>query len=145
MAKAKVLVIDDNKTLLRELKEMFTLEGYEVEVSSSGTKAIETVYKYRPDIIFLDLKLDEKSGFQIADDIRHLPEISGIPIIAMTGYYTEQQHKSFMKKCGINDYLIKPFQPMDVFDKLETFIVSKYTPAFIRSLWDSRIRNTRVQ
>jgi len=119
MPKVRVLVIDDNVELLKELKEIFVSEGYDAEVINSGVKAIETVYQYRPDIILLDLKLKEKSGFQIADDIRHLPEISGIPIIAMTGFYTENQHKSFMKQCGINDYLIKPFEPGDAISKME--------------------------
>ena len=123
MTKGRILIIDDNVKLLDELKEMFVMEGYDAEVTSSGASAVATVYQFRPDLILLDLKLNGKSGFQIADDIRHLPEIAGIPIIAMTGHYTENLHKSFMKKCGINDYLIKPFNPLDIMSKLEMLIV----------------------
>jgi DNA-binding response OmpR family regulator len=66
--------------------------------------------------------MDKKSGFQVADEIKKSAELPDIPIVAMTGFYTEKEHSILMNVCGIRTCLIKPFNPLDVINKIEQII-----------------------
>ena len=120
-----ILLVDDDRELLEELKEMLTLNDYSTDVFSDGDSALKVVSKVKPDLILLDLKMPEKSGFQVAEELRHLPGMVQVPIIAMTGFYTEKEHRTLMHICGINDCLIKPFDPADVIARIETALKGK--------------------
>lgn len=117
--KTKVMIIDDEKVFLEELKETLKLSGYKTITFSDGTKALENVIKHKPDVILLDLKMEGKNGFQVADELRKKEETSGIPIIAMTGYYLTDSYEYIRKMYGLDECLIKPFNPLDVITKIE--------------------------
>ncbi|MCB4791496.1 MAG: response regulator [Elusimicrobia bacterium] len=119
MKENKVLVVDDDTIFLDELKEMLVLSGYSAEGVSDSAIVVRTAEKIKPDVILLDLKMDGKSGFQVADDLKHFPATARIPIVAMTGYFTDKTHKLFMQRIGINDCIIKPFNPLDIITKIE--------------------------
>jgi len=113
------MIIDDDCKFLEELKEMLALSGYETSGFSSSSFALEKLPDINPDVILLDLKMDEKSGFAIADELTHLPESSHIPIVAMTGIYTEGEYKKLMNVCGFSSTIIKPFHPLDIIARIE--------------------------
>ncbi len=114
-----IMVVDDNIELLEELQNLLELGGYEVIALSDGTRVMEAALKNRPDLILLDLKMSPKSGFQIADEARYSLFLKDIPIIAMTGFFTEKQHLLMMKLCGIKTSILKPFRPLNLITKIE--------------------------
>jgi CheY-like chemotaxis protein len=65
-------------------------------------------------LILLDLKMPEKSGFQIATELSRLPETSRIPIIAMTGTYNDEAYGPLLRISGFRTCLNKPFDPQEV-------------------------------
>jgi response regulator RpfG family c-di-GMP phosphodiesterase len=67
----------------------------------------------------LGMKIDNKDGFQVADDLGRFPNTKNIPIIAMTGYFTGKSHRAFMKSIGIIDCIYKPFNPADAVSKMD--------------------------
>lgn len=117
--KPLIMVIDDNVELLEELENLLTLGGYDVIAISDGTKVLDTASKHKPDLILLDLKMSPKSGFQIADEARNSPLLNDVPVIAMTGFFTEKQHLLMMKLCGIGSSILKPFRPLNLISKIE--------------------------
>lgn len=117
--KRKIMIIDDDAELLTELGETLMASGYDSEGFSDGDEALKMVGIKKPDLILLDLKMNGKNGFQIADTLKHMPETASIPIIAMTGYYTEKQHTMLMYVCGIQLCVTKPFNPLDIIAKIE--------------------------
>lgn len=119
MLPKKVMIIDDDQEFLEELKEMLVMSGYETTGFSSSTFALEKLPDINPDVILLDLKMDEKSGFAIADELTHVPETANIPIVAMTGIYTEEEYRKLMNVCGFKGAIIKPFRPLDVIARIE--------------------------
>lgn len=119
MAKKKVMIIDDDRELLDELQEMLTLNGYTTASFTDGISALDQLEDVKPDVILLDLKLTGKSGFQVADEIKRIHTSRSIPIIAMTGFYTEKQHLLLMNICGIKTCLTKPLNPSDVIARIE--------------------------
>jgi len=117
--KALIMIVDDNVELLEELENLLKLGGYDVIAISDGTKVFDTALKNKPDLILLDLKMSPKSGFQIADEVRNSLLLKGVPVIAMTGFFTEKQHALMMKLCGIRTSILKPFRPLNLITKIE--------------------------
>jgi DNA-binding response OmpR family regulator len=117
--KPRIMIVDDNVELLEELENLLNLGGYNVSAISDGTKVLEAALKDKPDLILLDLKMSPKSGFQIADEARHSSVLKNIPIVAMTGFFTEKQHFLMMKLCGIKTSILKPFRPLNLITKIE--------------------------
>ncbi len=122
MRKIRILIVDDDKLFLQELKETLAMSGYEIFPVSDSRAAVKTADEVKPDAILLDMKMDGMSGFQVADDIRHFASTAKIPIVAMTGCFTEKQHLNFMKSLGIDDCILKPFNPADVIEKIEGLV-----------------------
>ena len=117
--KSLIMIVDDNVELLEELENLLKLGGYDVIALSDGSKVFDAALESKPDLILLDLKMSPKSGFQIADEARNSLSLKDVPIIAMTGFFTESQHLMMMKLCGIKTSILKPFRPLNLITKIE--------------------------
>lgn len=115
----KILIVDDNLELLEELQEMLSQSGYQTETVSDSERALTVAHAVKPELILLDLKMSPKSGFQVADEMRHSFQMKDVPIIAMTGFFTEKEHILMMKLCGIKTFILKPFSPVNLITKVE--------------------------
>lgn len=115
----KVMIVDDDKELLGELKEALSLNDYDAVGLDSGAAALNIAPTLKPDIILLDLKMEEMSGFEVAKRLKHMPETAYIPIIAMTGCFTEKEHALAMEMFGMRYCLNKPFKPQDAITQIE--------------------------
>jgi len=104
----KVMIIDDDQQFLDEVVDALNSKGYTVRSFANGKNASRHAREIMPDIILLDLKLENMSGFKVADDLRSLSEENDIPVVAVTGVYTNREHRLFMDMCGIEACLIKP-------------------------------------
>lgn len=120
MVKKRVLIVDDDKEFLEELKEMLNVSGYDVSAVSESITAVKTTQMVQPDVILLDLRMRGMSGFEVADRLKHLSETAQIPVIALTGFYTLKEHAWLMNFCGIKRCIRKPFSPLDVIAEIES-------------------------
>ena len=120
MNKKSVMIIDDDVGFLEELSEMLHLNGYTVYSAPGGEIAMEILKKNIPDIILLDLKMEHITGFQVADRLRRDKKTAGIPILAITGYFTKKEHQVPMSICGIKKCLIKPLNSATLINEIET-------------------------
>lgn len=118
----RIFIVDDDTVLLEELSHALAAAGHVVSVCSDAPRAVAAAAESRPDIVVLDLKMDGKSGFQIADDLKHLPETARIPILAVTGHFMERQHAAFMRQCGIDGCLLKPIDPQELMETIERMV-----------------------
>ena len=101
----RVLVVDDDKTLLRFLKEYLEREKYEVFIADRGRKGLRIFYDERPDLVVLDVMMPGMDGWEVCARIR---ELSEIPIIMLTAKAAESDKlRGF--KLGVDDYVTKPF------------------------------------
>jgi len=114
-----VMIVDDDREFLEELKEILVQTGYVVTDVSDSASAVKVAREIRPDVILLDLRMRQTSGFEVADGLKRFSETSGIPLIAMTGFYTMKEHSWLMNFCGIKKCLKKPFNPLDVIAEIE--------------------------
>jgi DNA-binding response OmpR family regulator len=123
--KRKILIVDDDEIFLREIQEAISAAGYDVNAFTDGESALRQSGNIQPDLIVLDLKMPVKSGFQLADEFRRMPDTTVTPIIAMTGYYTEEEYQLLIRICGLENLLTKPFDHCDLISKIETVLNGK--------------------
>ncbi len=107
---AKILVIDDEKILVKGIKFNLENEGYEVEVGYDGEEAVEKAKNGNFDLLILDLMMPKIDGLQACMRIR---EFSTVPIIMLTAR-SEDTDKIIGFECGADDYLTKPFNILEL-------------------------------
>ncbi|HQP91724.1 MAG TPA: response regulator [Candidatus Omnitrophota bacterium] len=124
MTGTKVMVVDDDKDFLDELGETLSLSGYEMITVNDPSKVLNKASEVQPDVILLDLKMPLVSGFELAAEMKYFPEICGIPIIAISGFFKDE-YSPLINMCGIKKCLKKPFSPLDVILVIEEVLHSK--------------------
>ena len=106
----KILVVDDEKTLVKGMKFNLENEGYEVECAYDGASALELAREGRFDLILLDVMMPEMDGLEACMKIR---EFSNVPIIMLTAK-SEDADKLMGFESGADDYLTKPFNILEL-------------------------------
>lgn len=104
--RAKVLVVDDNAALLRNVKALLE-DTYEVMIVNSGAKAMAAIGKKRPDVILLDYEMPVCDGRQTLEMIRSDEETADIPVIFLTGV-SDREHIEAVLDLKPAGYLLKP-------------------------------------
>ena len=122
MGKKKILIVDDDKEFLEEHAEMLNDNGYEAIAFSEPESVVEKVRDEKPDLILLDLKMNQRNGFQIAYDLRMSSETAEIPICAVTAYYNKKALKTLTDVCGIQACVLKPFAPKKILKNIENLL-----------------------
>lgn len=107
---AKLLIVDDDKTLLRFLKEYLEGDGFQVVTVEGGTKAMKAFYAERPDLVILDIMMPGMDGWEVCARIR---EMADTPIILLSAKSSESD-KMRGFRLGIDDYVVKPFSLVEL-------------------------------
>lgn len=114
--KRKILVVEDEPSLVFTLKDTLENEGYDVIVSEEGTKAIELVKEHKPDLMILDIMLPGKSGYEICEEVR--ASKFTFPIIMLTAKEQEIDKVKGLE-LGADDYLTKPFGVKELLARIQ--------------------------
>jgi two-component system KDP operon response regulator KdpE len=101
----KVLVVDDDPSLLKALRIGLTARGDEVVLAQTGAKAVTQVALARPDLVILDLGLPDIDGIEVTRRIR---EFSAVPILVLSAYGDERRKVEALD-AGADDFVTKPF------------------------------------
>ncbi len=121
MGRKRIIIVDDDVDLLVELDEILTLSGYDTIALKDSTAVLDTACMLNPDLIVVDLKMEGMDGFQVNDELKKYVETASIPVIAMTGYFNEEEYTPLMQKSGMKACLSKPFNPLDLISQIEMF------------------------
>ena len=113
MKKKIILIIDDDRNNIREVKDVLEPLNYEVIFAEDGESGLEKLKHNIPDLILLDLVLPGQSGFKVAQEVKSNPAYKHIPIIAIS-LKKENIDKYVAVKIGATEYIEKPIN----FEKL---------------------------
>ncbi|MFA6435249.1 MAG: response regulator [Elusimicrobiales bacterium] len=106
-----VLLVDDDESVRELLEFVVKKEGFKVEKAVDGEEALQKARQCSPDIILLDLMLPKFGGFEILRELQR-DETAGIPIIIITGRYTERSTSEMIKQePNVKDFIEKPVKP----------------------------------
>ena len=110
---AKILIADDEPFIARSLSYVLEKSGYEIYIAKDGEEAVRRAIDVKPDLVFLDLMMPKKNGYEVCTEIRNHPELQRVPIILITakGQKTDLERGL---QAGANEYMTKPFSPTQV-------------------------------
>ena len=126
----KILVVEDEPSLIFTLRDTLESEGYAVIVSENGEQAVELVQEHNPDLVILDIMLPGKSGYDICKEVRALKYT--FPIIMLTAKDQEIDKVKGLN-LGADDYLTKPFGVKELLARIQARLrrASAYTSSNI--------------
>jgi CheY-like chemotaxis protein len=119
--KKRILVVEDNKENLYLATFLLEKNGYEVITAEDGFQAIEKAKEVKPDLILMDLQLPLMNGYEAVRRIKSIPEISHIPIIAVTSYAMAGDREKALA-AGCVGYIVKPFVPETFVSEIEKYL-----------------------
>ena len=126
MAGETILIIEDDPTMLRGLKDNFEFEGYCVAVAEDGEKGLAAAMSVKPDLIVLDIMLPKVNGYEICRLVRK--EGLDVPIIMLTAKGQEQDIILGLN-LGADDYVTKPFSIKQLLARANAFLRRRRQPA----------------
>ena len=124
--KESILIIDDIPTNIQLLANYLSKEGYKVAACSDSTQAIKIIRKSEPDLILLDIMMNEISGYDICTAIKKDNNLKDIPVIFLTAKkFSDDIVKGF--EAGAVDYITKPFNSVEVLARIKTHLELQQT------------------
>jgi DNA-binding response OmpR family regulator len=117
----KVLLVDDEDSLRKVLKDLLEREGYEVSEARDGVQALDQVDRVGPDIVVLDLNLPGLDGYGVLSHLRSRPATAGLPVIVLTAKGDEDNEVRVFA-LGADDFLQKPFRARALSARLEAVL-----------------------
>ncbi len=121
---ATVLLVDDEDTLRRVMKDLLARDGYEVVEARTGAEALDQVDRHAPDIVVLDLNLPGMDGYSVLSELRARPATARIPVIVLTAKGDEDNEVRVFE-LGADDFLSKPFRAKALSKRLEVMLARK--------------------
>ena len=114
----RILVVDDEKIIVKGIKFNLESEGYEVETAGNGEEAIEILHNVRTDLVILDLMMPKMDGLEACKRIR---EFSNVPIIMLTAK-SDDNDVILGLDYGADDYITKPFNIMELKSRIRAIL-----------------------
>lgn len=113
MLKQRILVVDDDKEVVRLMRAYLEQAGYQVLMAFNGETAVHMLRREKPDLMLLDLMLPDRDGWDITRLVRGDPTLAHIPIIMLTAR-VDDTDKIVGLEMGADDYVTKPYNPREV-------------------------------
>jgi type II secretory ATPase GspE/PulE/Tfp pilus assembly ATPase PilB-like protein/ActR/RegA family two-component response regulator len=126
-ASRKVLLVDDEDSLRKVLKDLLERDGYDVSEARDGVQALDQVDRVGPDIVVLDLNLPALDGYGVLSQLRSRPATASIPVIVLTAKGDEDNEVRVFE-LGADDFLQKPFRARALSARLEA-VLGRRKPA----------------
>lgn len=120
-SKKKVLIVEDEESLLKLETILLTVKGFEVIGAVTGKLAIDKIGVEEFDLVLLDIMLPDIDGFEVCRQIRKDPRTASVPIIMLTGKKSQDDRDKGVL-CGANAYLVKPFKSAMIIDEINRLL-----------------------
>ncbi|KAB8181327.1 response regulator transcription factor [Microbispora catharanthi] len=119
MTRYRVLVVDDDPAILRALRRGLRVEGFDVDVTTSGREALELVHRAAPDAVVLDVSMPGVSGIEVCERLRS--GRSEVPVLMLSAM-DEVTDRVAGLAAGADDYVVKPFELREVVLRLRALL-----------------------
>ena len=106
----KILVVDDEPTIVRLMEFILARQGHEILVAVNGEEALEKIKSQHPDLVLLDIMMPRIDGYEVAQRLRADPATASLPIIMLSAKAQEEDIRKGVD-VGVNEYITKPFTP----------------------------------
>jgi len=117
----KILVVDDEPNVIRTLTFVLKKEGYDVSSAVNGEEAIARVHESKPSLMFLDVMMPKKNGYQVCQELKSDPSLSDIHIVMLSAKGQESD-KEMALSLGADEFMTKPFSPLGVIGRVKELL-----------------------
>jgi DNA-binding response OmpR family regulator len=117
----KILIADDEPNIVISLEYLMKREGYEVIVARDGAQALATILRERPSLVLLDVMMPGKTGFDVCQELRALPDFKDLPIVMLTAKGRDTDIAKGLAM-GATAYLAKPFSTKEIAAKVRELL-----------------------
>ncbi|MBL4773858.1 MAG: response regulator [Alcanivoracaceae bacterium] len=121
MTRAKILVVDDQKTDRMLLEDILNDKGYRVLTAASGPEGLEMAEGEAPDLIFMDVVMDDMDGFKACRLLTKGEKTKDIPVV-MVSSNNQKVDKLWAHKQGARAYIIKPYTVDQIMEQIQKFV-----------------------
>lgn len=121
MAKKKILIVEDEESLLKLESILLTSRGYDVKGVTDGQAALDAVVSVKPDLVLLDIMLPVIDGFEVCRRIKSSEATRHIPVIMLTAKKSRED-MARGEEVGADWYITKPFKSAMVIETIQRFL-----------------------
>jgi len=125
-AKKKILIVDDERDIVKALAIRLQSRGYQTVVAFDGAQGVFMAHKERPHLIILDIRMPAGDGFSVAEKLKESKSTRKIPVIFLTGS-PELEAEERAMVLGARFYIKKPYDPEELLDAIERALQTKRT------------------
>lgn len=121
---ARILVVDDEPSIVRLVKATLDSRGYDVVEAFDGQEALVQVKLHKPDLILLDIMMPRMDGTEVRKRLLADPATKDIPVIHLSAVGDFDKQREAIQE-GITDYIVKPFTPSDLAERVAIMLDPK--------------------
>lgn len=107
---SKVMLVDDDRTMVTLLRTLLELDGFNVVNASRGDRVLPTARSEMPDVILMDVHLADADGLELLKEMRASADLSSVPVIMTSGLDIEDE----CRISGANAFILKPYPPEEL-------------------------------
>ncbi|RLC94711.1 MAG: two-component system response regulator [Chloroflexi bacterium] len=116
-----ILLVDDDPHVIRSLTFMLNKEGYETVVATDGEDAMEKLRQLKPRVMFLDVMMPKKNGYEVVRELRSDPDLGDVHVVLLTAKGQEADREKGLS-LGADEFVTKPFSPRSILDKVRALL-----------------------
>jgi DNA-binding NarL/FixJ family response regulator len=117
----KILVIDDDVKMRRQMAALLAAEGYQTVEARNGREGIELAKRENPALVLCDITMPEMNGHRVLESLRADAATAHLPFIFLTGWGEREDLRTGMN-LGADDYLVKPVEPADLLTAVQALL-----------------------
>ena len=118
----RILVVDDEPFILRSLTFVLRKEGFDVLEARDGEEAMVSIREHRPVLVFLDVMMPRKNGYEVCEEVKSDAELKDTYVIMLTAKGQESDRDKGIS-LGADEYMTKPFSPSRVTERVRDILV----------------------
>ena len=120
----RILVVDDEPSIVRLVKATLTARGYDVDEAFNGTEAIALAKLHKPALVLLDIMMPGIDGIEVRKRLHADPATKDIPVVHLSAVGDFEKQRDALAE-GVTDYITKPFTPSDLGDRVDAMLDPK--------------------
>ncbi len=121
ISKTRILVVDDEPNIVQTLQDRLEMNEYEVFTAGNGREGLKRFEDERPHVILLDVIMPIMDGHEMLEVLRKQPGGQDVSVIMLTAR-SQTQDIARANACGIDDYIVKPFDLSELLEKIESVV-----------------------
>ena len=120
----RILVVDDEPFILRSLTFVLRKQGLDVIEARDGVEAMAKIRDHRPELVFLDVMMPRKNGYEVCSEVKGDPDLMDTHIVMLTAKGQESDREKGLS-IGADEYMTKPFSPSKITERVREILVAK--------------------